>query len=469
MTVVVQARDRAPRGRCGPPGPGRRPGPPARGPRRRAPARRGPGPGPGRRRWWRCRRAPRSRGARPRSRAARISSPVPRGASWPRDRAPRAAAARSPTPGPARPPRPRRAARPRAASTGRPRGRRHDHAAPARRPPPRPARRGCPRRRRPPATDGSRRRPQPQPGADGARRGRRRQRPLEGRRGDHRRSRRPGASRAPGSPSSSSLPHALVGRASRRRGQQARVVAHRHAEGAVRVERGGHDRRGDVLGRWSGGPARQRPKPARSSAHSGGVGALARRPAAPVTRVACGKSVSTMPGLDRRDPDAERGGPPRPGPPPGPTMPYLDAWYMPSSGLEIRAPMDDTKTTTPPPASRIGREGRPGCTAAAPKRLVSNIARTSSRSTSSTGAEHGVARVARPGSPGRRRRAPRRRRRPRATDAGSVTSSAHDRAAPAARRRPPGRRPRRARPATTRHPASRKARRWRGRCRARRR
>ena len=62
---------------------------------------------------------------------------------------------------------------------------------------------------------------------------------------------------------------------------------------------------------------------------------------------------------------------------------YLEAWYMPRRGFEMRAPIDETKTTEPRPASRIAGSAA-WTTAAAPKKLVSNISRTSSRSTSST-------------------------------------------------------------------------------------
>ena len=98
-------------------------------------------------------------------------------------------------------------------------------------------------------------------------------------------------------------------------------------------------------------------------------------------RVARGKSVSTIPGSSvvTRMPNGRHS-----------TasasaiadIPHFDAWYMPSSGLEIRAPIDDTNTSEPPPASRIAGSAA-WITAAAPNRLVSNMRRTSSRSTSS--------------------------------------------------------------------------------------
>ena len=116
---------------------------------------------------------------------------------------------------------------------------------------------------------------QPQPGGDGARRGRRRQRPLEGRRGDH----RDHGCLEPvdlEEPQQLVPPHALVGGPLAQGGEQARVVAHRHAEGAVpgrgRPPRPPRPPPLPVVG-WS---LRQRPNPARSSAPSGGVGALAR-------------------------------------------------------------------------------------------------------------------------------------------------------------------------------------------------
>ncbi len=71
----------------------------------------------------------------------------------------------------------------------------------------------------------------------------------------------------------------------------------------------------------------------------------------------------------------------------------LEAWYMPTRGLANRAPTEETKTTAPRPASRMAGTAA-WTTAAAPKKLVSNIVRTSSRSTSSTAPQDGVTGVA---------------------------------------------------------------------------
>ena len=66
------------RDRSAPGGPGRRRRARARGPRRRAGESRGPGRARRRRRWWRCRRCPRSAPLRPAAIAASSNSPVPR-------------------------------------------------------------------------------------------------------------------------------------------------------------------------------------------------------------------------------------------------------------------------------------------------------------------------------------------------------------------------------------------------------
>ena len=302
----------------------------------------------------------------------------------------RAPGARSRRPGRARPRRPRRAARRSPPPPGRPSGSDGHDAAGGGRPPPPPARRGCPRRRRRPARRGSRRpgtaRRRPAAIARAAAAAGRA--PLKGagatttapRGGLIRRSARPVEAEEVDQPV---VEGAVVAAPSRMAREHEGVVADRDPERRVGVEGRGHDgARPPPRGRvgWS---RRQAAKPRRRSVQQGRVGALAAGGRPGRARRPSGSRCRPSPARPSRR-GCRRGGPPPPAPRRSPTGRTCWRGTCRAAGCEMRAPIDETKTTEPPPASRIPGSDRPGSPPPRRRRWSRTSARTSARSTSST-------------------------------------------------------------------------------------